>query len=107
MVTQQHPVPGTFLRPVARLHGFFFCYEVVHALPEDDEQPGHWAVRRWGLSAERQPYQDDGPRGNRALHYITNMERVAPGVWKDTTSHDYEPLYYRIIDVGGQIDLFS
>lgn len=107
MATQLDPLPGTFLRPVARLHGFFFCYEVVRALPADEGGPGHWTVRRWGLSAERQPTQDDGPRRDKALHYLTNMERVAPGVWKDTTSHDYEPLYFRSIDVGGQKDLFS
>lgn len=101
------PVPGTFLRPVARLHPFLFCYEVVRVRPEDEEGPDHWTMRRWGLNAEGQPYQDDGPRGDKALQYLINLEHVAPGVWKDITAHDYEPLYYRMIDVGGQKDLFS
>lgn len=101
------PVPGTFLRPVARLHGYLFCFEVVRILPEDGEGPDHWTVRRWGLNSDLQPCQDAGPRGDSALRYLTNMERVAPGVWKDTASEYYEPLYYRLMDVGGQKDLFS
>jgi hypothetical protein len=64
-------------------------------------------MRRWGLNNEHQSFQDDGPRGANAPHYLTNFERVAPGVWKDTVAQDYEPLYYRLIDVGGQKDLFS
>lgn len=107
MAADQFPVPGAFLRPVARLHPFFFCYEVIRVIPENDEGPDHWTMRRWGLNNEHQPYQDDGPRGANAVQYLTNLERVAPGVWKDTVAHDYEPLYYRLIDVGGQKDLFS
>lgn len=107
MAAELFPVPGTFLRPVGRLPWFRFCYEVVRVIPENDEGPDHWTMRRWGLNNEHQPYQDDGPRGNKALQYLTNLERVAPGVWKDTVAHDYEPLYYRLIDVGGQKDLFS
>jgi hypothetical protein len=101
------PVPGAFLRPVARLHAFLFCYEVVRVLPEDRDGADHWTMRRWGLNADGQPYQDGGPRGDSALSYLTHLERVAPGVWKDTTAHHYEPLYYRLIDVGRQKDLFS
>lgn len=99
------PVPGTFLRPVGPL--FCFCYEVVRVLPENHEGPDHWTMRRWGMSANRQPYQDDGPRGDNALQYLTNLERVAPGLWKDTEAQHYEPLYYCLIDVGGQKDLFT
>jgi hypothetical protein len=101
------PVPGTFLRPVARLHPFLYCYEVVQILPDDTQGPDHWTMRRWGLNSHHQPYLDDGPRGNSALHYLTNLERIAPGVWKDTVAAYYEPLYYRQIEVGGQKDLFS
>ena len=99
------PLPGAFLRPVGHL--FCFCYEVVRVLPEGRDGPDHWTMRRWGLNADHQPYQDDGPRGDNALHYLTNLERVASGVWKDTAAEHYDPLYYRLIDVGGQKDLFS
>ncbi|MNL21054.1 hypothetical protein D3C87_1423270 [compost metagenome] len=86
---------------------FHYRYEVVRILMEDDEGSGHWTMWRWGMNADRQPYPDDGPRVDNAQHYLTNLERVAPGVWKDNVAQHYDPLYYRLIDVGEQKDLFS
>lgn len=101
---QMLPVPGTFLRPVGWL--YCFCYEVVCITPADDDGPDHWTMRRWGLNADHQPYQDEGPRGNSALQYLTGLRRIARGVWRDTCAASFEPIYYRQIDVGGQKELF-
>lgn len=104
-VARFFPVPGTFLRPVGRIYRF--CYEAVRIAAADAEGPDHWTMRRWGLNVELQPYQDEGPRGGSAMQYLTSLERIAPGVWKDNDAASYEPIYYRQIDVGGQKELFA
>jgi len=100
-----HPPPGTFIRPVG---GFHYCLEVVCVLPEDGEGPEQWQCRRWGMDEDRQPVKD----GHSDMHYLNGLKQVAPGVWKDEWEFDTQrwlscPLYYRRIDVGGQLGLFA
>lgn len=52
---------------------------------------------------------DDG--GGHGIHYLTGLKPVADGVWKDEWEHATPrwsccPLYYRRIDVRGQMSLF-
>ncbi len=99
------PLPGTFIRPV----GFFgYCLEVVRVVPEDKDGPEQWQCRRWGMDAHLQPLKDE----HSGMRYLNNLKPVAPGVWKDEWEFDTPrwfscPLYYRRIDVGGQLGLFS
>ena len=97
--------PGTYIRPVGR---YQYCYEVVRILPRDQEGEEQWWCKRWGLGPDRQP-MDDG-RGH-GIHYLNGLKPVADGVWKDEWKHATPrwtccPLYYRRIDVRGQMSLF-
>lgn len=99
------PIPGTFVRPVGN---YAYCLEVVRVIPENEDGPEQWQCRRYGLDESRQPFKD----GHSDMHYLNNLKPVAPGVWKDEWDSIYPrwsccPLYYRRIDVGGQMGLFS
>jgi hypothetical protein len=99
------PLPGAFIRPVGN---YGYCLEVVRVLPEDGEGPEQWQCKRWGMNEDRQPMKD----GHSDMHYLNGLKQVAPGVWKDEWEFDTPrwlscPLYYRRIDVGGQLGLFS
>lgn len=99
------PIPGTFIRPVG-VHGY--CLEVVRVVPRDDEGDEQWQCKRWGMDGNRQPMKD----GHSDMHYLSGLKEIAPGVWKDEWEFDSPhwmccPLYYRRIDVGGQMGLFS
>lgn len=98
-------IPGTFIRPVG-VHGY--CLEVVRVVPRDDEGDEQWQCRRWGMDGNRQPMKD----GHSDMHYLSGLKQIAPGVWKDEWEFGTPrwmccPLYYRRIDVGGQLGLFS
>lgn len=100
------PIPGTFIRPVG-VSGY--CLEVVRVVPRDDEGDEQWQCRRHGMDEHQQPINDGGPNN---IHYLNGLKQIAPGVWKDewlpyTPRWSCCPLYYRRIDVGGQMGLFS
>jgi len=97
--------PGTFIRPVGR---YQYCYEVIRILPRDQEGEEQWWCKRWGLGQDLQPMDDGGGHG---IHYLNGLKPVADGVWKDEWEHATPrwtccPLYYRRIDVRGQMSLF-
>lgn len=103
------PLPGTFVRPVG-VHGY--CLEIVRVVPRDDEGPEQWHCRRWGMDANRQPINDGQSGMQSGMCYLNGLKQIAPGVWKDEWEFDTPrwmccPLYYRRIDVGGQLGLFS
>ena len=102
---------GTFIRPVGP---YQYCYQVIDVKPYPKDGIEQWWCKRWGMGKDHQPL-DDG-RGN-AIHYISNLKRVANGVWRDFWRNPYEhwscrPMYYRRIDVqatvnsAGQMSLF-
>lgn len=100
------PQLGSFIRPVGL---YRYCLELVKVLPEDHEGPEQWHLKRWGMDDNRQPV-DDGH--GHSISYISGLIRIAPGVWKDEWLYGTPrwaccPLYYRLIDRFGQIDLFS
>ncbi len=99
--TMSHPEPGTFVRPVG---SYGYCLEIVRFVPEDDDGPEQWQCRRWGMDENKQPLRDD----HSGMRYLDGLKPVAPGVWKDERESDMPrwmgcPLYYRRIDVGGQM----
>jgi hypothetical protein len=98
------PAYGTFIRPVGV---FGYCLEVVRVVAADDESGEQWQCRRYGMDEQRQPFKD----GHSDMHYMNNLKQIAPGVWKDEWPFDTPrwmccPLYYRRIDVAGQMGLF-
>jgi len=97
---------GTFIRPVGSIYRY--CYEVVRVLPHDDEGPEQWWCKRWGMGPDHQPVEDTGGHN---IHYLNGLKRISGDVWKDEREHSTPrwaccPLYYRRIDVRGQMSLF-
>ncbi|WP_287865010.1 hypothetical protein [Achromobacter sp.] len=94
---------GVFLRPVGALR-FWYCYQLVGVTRgnrEDDLDT--WHMRRWGLDEQRQPCDDDG---GHAIHYLTPMRQVRPGVFRVEDRDWFEPVYFIRVRQGGQMDLF-
>jgi hypothetical protein len=101
------PAPdlGAFIRPVG---DYGYCLEVVKVLVGDAEGE-QWHCRRWGMNDHRQPVADGHGHG---ISFLSGLIQVAPGVWRDEWEFDTPrwtccPLYYRRIDIGGQMSLFE
>ena len=100
-----NPQPGTYIRPV----GFSYCLEVIRTWDGSDGVNEGIEARRHGLSDEKQPCNDGLGRGSN--HFLSGLIEVIPGVWRDPWEFNTRrwsccPLYYRRIDVGGQMELF-
>ena len=98
------PAPGTFIRPVG---GFLYCLEIRRVFEEPGESTFGVECMRWGMQ-DGQPVKD----GHQNLCWISGLKQIAPGIIKDEWPYDTPrwmscPLYYRRIDVGGQMGLFA
>lgn len=98
------PAPGTFIRPVG---GFHYCLEIRRVWIERDESKFSIEAVRWGLQ-DGQPVKD----GHQNWCWLDGLKQIAQDVIKaewpfDTPRLSCCPLYYRRIDVGGQMGLFT
>lgn len=102
------PTPGTFVKPVG-LTGYAYCMRIdgvrlVEGYDEGDLIP-NWSTTRFGLTDGGQPLAD----GHQSKGGITNVVRVAPGVWRrpSLAGGFMHPEYYREMTPRGQLDLFA
>lgn len=93
--THEAPAPGTFIRAVGQGHGY--CLRVLQVFPEDKDGPETLECERWGRDEHGQPMRDS----DHGKSYLTNLLRIAPGIWRDTFDFGGNPrwaccpLYYR------------
>lgn len=106
--THQPPALGSFIRAVGQGEGY--CLRVLRVFPEDKDGPETLECERWGRDEQGQPLRDE----YRGKSYLSNLLRIAPGVWRDTFDFGGNPrwacapLYYRSMPANApQKELFE
>lgn len=109
-MTSTLPAIGTFVLPV---QGFqvAYCLQVLDAIEDlPDYAPGmrHLICKRWGLSADGQPF-DDGHHN--VSYYTARIRPVGEHAWRIGDSPGWNgPVYFKQIQIApakGQQELFA
>ena len=106
-MTHSPPPAGAWLRPVGLSYGYCLKVLRVHESASSRSPLEVLECERWGRDAAGLPLRD----GHQNAVWNCCLRKVAPGVWRDTSSCAWSgPRYYRLMpDTGpsGQRDLFA
>lgn len=94
------PTVGTFVRPVGRC----YCLRIDRVAHVEDFEV--WECTRFGLAEDRLSPCDDG--GPNCRTYLSNLDAVAPNVWRQRSNDWSGPRYWRAMRPRGQqLDLWG